>query len=270
MRPSGEPLPVSVVIPCWRCADTVERAVMSVAGQTRRPTEVILVDDASGDDTLGVLHAVAEQYPRGWITVVALDRNGGPGTARNRGWDAATSPYIAFLDADDAWCPRKLELQYQWMLQHPEAMLTGHDCADAPCAGWSGRDRIFEAHPIFARALLYKNVIVTSSVMIRNDPTLQFAEGKRGSEDFLLWLELAFAGRRLFVLDATLAHFRKARFGAGGLSGALWAMEQDELDTYDRLRRSGKISGLTFIGLALFSLMKFVRRCAIVGMRRCR
>lgn len=270
MRPASEPLAVSVVIPCWRCADCVERAVRSVAAQTRRPAEVILVDDASGDDTLGVLHAVAAQYPRGWIKVMSLERNGGPGTARNRGWDAATSPYVAFLDADDAWYPRKLEVQYQWMMQHPEVMLTGHDCADTPCAGWSGHDRITEARLISARALLVRNVIVTSSVMLRNERTLQFAEGKRGAEDFLLWLDLAFAGRRLFALDATLACRHKARFGAGGLSGALWAMEKDELEVYARLRRSRRISILTFVGLALFSLMKFVRRCAIVGMHGCR
>ncbi len=53
--------PVSVIIPCYRCASTIQRAVQSVSNQTQKPVEVILVDDASGDDTLAALHELAQQ-----------------------------------------------------------------------------------------------------------------------------------------------------------------------------------------------------------------
>jgi len=53
--------PVSVIIPCYRCASTIQGAVQSVSNQTQKPVEVILVDDASGDDTLAALHELAQQ-----------------------------------------------------------------------------------------------------------------------------------------------------------------------------------------------------------------
>jgi len=267
MRPANEHVAVSVVIPCWRCAGTVEHTVASVAAQTRVPTEVILVDDASGDETLAVLHLLAKRYPREWIKVIGLECNGGPGTARNRGWDAATSPYVAFLDADDAWYPRKIELQYGWMSEHPDVMVTGHICTEAPRAGWSGSDAIASARPVPPRALLFRNAIAMSTAMLRNEPGVRFAGGKRYAEDYLLWLELALSGRQLFVLEATLAHHHKAKFGAGGLSGGLWKMEEGELDTFNRLRRAGKLSLPAFVVVALFSLMKFARRWLITRLR---
>src|SRR6185369_14935384 len=109
-----------------RCAGTIERAVRSVAGQSRRPAELILVDDASGDGTGALLEGLRSRYGPDWIRIITLERNQGPGTARNVGWDAATSTYIAFLDADDAWHPRKIEIQCAWMDSHPEFAVTGH------------------------------------------------------------------------------------------------------------------------------------------------
>ena len=55
--------PVSVIIPCFRCTKTIARALASVAAQTLRPAEVILVDDASGDGTRAVLHELQAYYP---------------------------------------------------------------------------------------------------------------------------------------------------------------------------------------------------------------
>ncbi|MHB1099234.1 MAG: glycosyltransferase family 2 protein, partial [Burkholderiales bacterium] len=108
-------VPVSVIIPCYRCAETIARAVDSVLKQTLPPEEILLVEDCSGDDgnTLAVLHSLQQNNP--FIRVIPLAKNGGPAAARNAGWDAAKQPYIAFLDADDAWHPKKLEIQYSWM-----------------------------------------------------------------------------------------------------------------------------------------------------------
>ncbi|QTN30415.1 glycosyltransferase family 2 protein [Rhodoferax sp. AJA081-3] len=123
--------PVSVVVPCYRCAATIARAVSSVAAQTLRPAEMILVDDASGDATLQQLHTLQAQHGP-LIRVVALAANAGAASARNAGWNLATQPYIAFLDADDTWHPQKLEIQYRYMQQHPEVALSGHLCRQLP------------------------------------------------------------------------------------------------------------------------------------------
>lgn len=76
---------VSVVIPCYRCAKTIKRAVHSVWTQTLKPKEIILVDDCSDDSTLESLLALQGDYPNGWFHVVPRLRNEGPGEARNTG-----------------------------------------------------------------------------------------------------------------------------------------------------------------------------------------
>lgn len=122
-------VPVSVVVPCYCCEGTIERAVDSVMKQTALPAEVLLVDDASPDQgrTLNKLRQLQGRFrDKTHIEVIALKNNGGPSVARNAGWEAATQPYIAFLDADDAWHPQKLEIQYEWMKEYSEVVLTGH------------------------------------------------------------------------------------------------------------------------------------------------
>jgi glycosyltransferase involved in cell wall biosynthesis len=255
--------PVSAVIPCYRCAGTIDRAVRSIANQTLRPVELILVDDQSGDAARGALEKVKASLGPDWIKLVARDRNGGPGAARNTGWEAATQPYLAFLDADDAWHPRKIELQYQFMRRNPEVALCGHR---------SRRTRSLEpeqveslsaaAEEISASALLRGNRFVTPSVMLRRDLPLRFAEDRRYMEDHLLWLQIAFAGYRVVRLDAELAFLYKAPFGEGGLSADLWRMEAAELDNYKRLFRAGSIGALATLALWTWSLAKFARRLA--------
>ncbi|MBC7511115.1 MAG: glycosyltransferase family 2 protein, partial [Ferruginibacter sp.] len=117
--------PVSVVIPCYRCTSTIRRAILSIAGQTRRPAEIILVDDASPDETLRVLYEIEREYS-GWIKVISSKMNLGPAAARNIGWNLASQPFIAFLDSDDAWHPKKIEIQYYYMHKHPRISLSGH------------------------------------------------------------------------------------------------------------------------------------------------
>lgn len=98
---------VSVVIPAYNSRDTVQQAVATARAQTLRPTQIIVVDDCSKDDTLQQLEAVAGPD----LLVVKSPVNGGGGAARNRGIDHATGDVVAFLDADDVWAPNKLSNQ---------------------------------------------------------------------------------------------------------------------------------------------------------------
>lgn len=101
------PPEVSVVIPTYNRQDTILRAVGSVLGQTHRDLELIVVDDASTDDTEAVLAGIGD--PR--LRQHRHTQNRGAAAARNTGIAAATGDCIAFLDSDDAWLPHKLELQ---------------------------------------------------------------------------------------------------------------------------------------------------------------
>lgn len=261
---------VSVVIPCYRSANTVKRALESIEAQTVRPAEVILVDDASADGSSTCLASLLQEISWGGkATLLSLERNGGPASARNSGWEAATGRYVAFLDADDSWHPRKLELQVRVMEDDPGIAASGHlhrVAADGI------RDLRVPGNPavtgIGFSALLWRNRFITSSAMVRRDLPIRFPDGQRHMEDHRLWLDIARAGYRIARIEAPLAAHHKADFGAGGLSANLLAMERAELGNYRALHRAGAIGAPMLATLITWSLAKFARRGAIVALRR--
>ena len=256
--------PVSVVIPCFRCGKTVARAVASVAAQTVLPAEVILVDDASGDDTPAVLQGLQTQYESGWIKLVSLPHNVGAGSARNAGWAQASQPLIAFLDADDAWHLRKIELQHAYMAANPDVALSGHRHrvvkADA-LPYW----KVSSGHPksLSKFIMLLSNRLITPSVMLRRDVGVKFTEGKRYVDDHLLWLELICSGSQAVKLPQELVLIYKDLYGVSGLSSHIWLMERSELDNYRRLYHKHHINWLQFGVLAFYSFLKYIRRLMI-------
>jgi glycosyltransferase involved in cell wall biosynthesis len=263
---------VSVIIPCYKCSQSIGRAVASVAAQTLPPREVILVDDCSEDETLNVLYGLQAAYPTDWIQVIAGVENCGPGTARNVGWEAARQPYVAFLDADDSWHPQKIEVQYGWMRAHPEVALSGHACRVIK-KGKSLKKSDEIVHPssfesVSKYTLLLSNRFPTPSVMLRRSLPHRFCPGKRQSEDFLLWCQIFLDGHPCYRSAAPLCELHKAHYGSGGLSGDLWAMEKGEWDTYMRLHRSGHIGGMLAASLCVISFIKYLRRLVLDVLRR--
>lgn len=255
---------VSVVIPCFRCTGTIERAVASVAAQTRRPAEVILVDDASGDDTQKLLQKLSQHFEPGWIKLVFLEQNVGAASARNAGWDQATQTYVAFLDADDAWHPKKIEIQTAYMEANPDVVLSGHGYRRL------GHDRLPDwpvtqggVAPIRKWPLILSNKFVTPSAMLRRDVVHRFVEKQRYMEDHMLWMKIVCAGGCAVKLDAELAAIYKESFGVAGLSSQVWLMERSDLGNYRRLYQKKDINAIQFSFLVIYSALKYVRRLLI-------
>jgi succinoglycan biosynthesis protein ExoO len=98
---------VSVVIPVFNSGPLLGRAVASVIAQTQSALEIIIVDDASTDSTWEFASELAAKHPE--IVLIKLENNGGPSKARNVAIEAARGEWIAILDADDAWKPRRIE-----------------------------------------------------------------------------------------------------------------------------------------------------------------
>ncbi len=259
-------VPVSVVVPCFRATGTVERAAASVAAQTARPLELILVDDGSADGTAALLRRIAERLGADWVKVIELPANRGPSAARNAGWDAARGELVAFLDADDSWHAEKLALQVGFMREHPEIALSGHMHSIGPHGG--AIERPLRWREVGRRELLLRNPIIVPSVLLRRELPLRFREGQHHMEDHLLFAQLAFRGQRLALLEAPLAALYKQKMGVSGLSGDLLGMEAGELANYRTLRREGAIGAATLALLYGWSLAKFARRLAIVALRR--
>jgi succinoglycan biosynthesis protein ExoO len=98
---------MSVIVPAYNAADCLERAMYSALAQTMADLEVIVVDDASQDTTLGIARRVAARDSR--VRVLRNALNSGVSERRNRAVNAAQGEWIAILDADDAWQPERLE-----------------------------------------------------------------------------------------------------------------------------------------------------------------
>jgi glycosyltransferase involved in cell wall biosynthesis len=111
------PYSVSVIIPAHNASEYIGRAIESVLAQTRKPDEIIVIDDGSVDNTA----EVTKKYKS--IRYIHQE-NAGPSIARNIGIEAATSEWIAFLDADDEWIPEKLELQTELLRRNTNLVWT--------------------------------------------------------------------------------------------------------------------------------------------------
>jgi len=113
---------ISVIIPTYNRAHLLGRALISVINQTKQPDEILLIDDGSNDDTALVMESVAKNSA---ITITYLrQENKGPAAARNLGVRAAASELIAFLDSDDHWVKRKLEIQTSMMTEYPGFLIS--------------------------------------------------------------------------------------------------------------------------------------------------
>jgi len=260
--------PISVVIPCFRCADTIGASVASIAAQTRPVQQVLLVDDASGDGTVSALQALAAQYPAGWIQVIESPANGGPSRARNLGWAAATQPYIAFLDADDTWVAEKIAIQMAALEADPGLALIAHRMAV--------RDRElplpplrppFKTTEIGRKRFLLNNPFPTASVILRRDLPFRFNEDFRRVEDFLLWAQIGFSGYRCAKINQVLAYWHKPTYGASGLSGDLAAMHRAGREVRHELLRQGLVTRSEHWFARGFGILRRARRRLLLAMR---
>lgn len=104
---------ITAVVTTYNAGALVEEAVASILAQTRVPDEIIVIDDGSTDDTSDRLATYGPRVQH------HLQANAGSSAARNAGWKLARSEWIAFLDADDLWMPRRLEQQEAWLAENP-------------------------------------------------------------------------------------------------------------------------------------------------------
>ncbi len=100
---------VSVVMPAYNAERTLLHSMRSVLEQTYGAVELVVIDDCSSDGSWACIERAAASDPR--IVALRMPRNGGVAAARNLGIDRARGDCLAFLDSDDRWHPRKLEIQ---------------------------------------------------------------------------------------------------------------------------------------------------------------
>lgn len=202
---------VSVIIPAFRTADTIGRALASVAAQSRLPREVIVVDDGSDDGTAEAAEAMRDAMGPVRLQVIRQPHRGA-GAARNAALAVATGALVAFLDADDEWLPEKLARSLPY-LDDPEVVLVAHNYIRRyPDGREEAIDCTRHLHVPSPFAALYRRGYVgTCTVVARRDAVMAaggFDTGLRAAQDFALWLALLAApGTRFQVFGEALSRY---------------------------------------------------------------
>lgn len=137
---------VSVVIPTYNRADALQRTLDSVLDQTHEDLEVLVVDDASTDETA----TVVADYDDSRVTFLEHETNRGGSAARNTGIEQATGEYIAFLDSDDEWLPRKIERQVELLERRSDEWIAAYCGVEMVAASKPGPLRKLATH-LFSR-----------------------------------------------------------------------------------------------------------------------
>lgn len=255
---------VSVIIPCFKCMGTIDRALNSIKEQAFKPLEVILIEDCSADGTLEYLTETKKKYSDFFeITVLALEKNVGAGGARNFGLQQAKGKYIAFLDADDFWHPQKLQIIISTM-EERNIKIMGHahtlyeNCNDT----FLQKDLSNNLKSISFYFQALSNFAVTPSVVIRRDIIELFNEKMRYAEDHELFTRLAYKNG-LFFLDIPLVTLGRTPLSPGGLSQHRWKMRKGELYMYFQFYTLSKKMIFVIPVFMMFSLLKHIRREAL-------
>jgi glycosyltransferase involved in cell wall biosynthesis len=184
----------------------VVQAVRSALGQSWEPLEVVVVDDASSDDTVERLQQIAAQDTR--LTVIARSANGGESVARNQGILAARHEYVALLDSDNTFMPTKLQTQMPALIDAVPGSVSfsGYVLdedgkqSDVVLDAWS------EATQPILDALLASCCVNTSTFLAPRSALVEsglFRTDLACCQDHDLWLRLAIKGHR-FVYEPEL------------------------------------------------------------------
>lgn len=222
---------ISVVIPTLNRINTLQRALDSVINQTYKPAEIIVVDNGSSDGTLKFLR---EQYPK--ITILTENKIG-VSSARNKGIKKSINQWIALLDSDDAWHPKKLEIQTSML----DSALKEYNLIHTDEVWFRNNKHInqMKKHKkqggyIFERCLSLCCISPSSVLFKKNilDKVGLFDESLPVCEDYDMWLKICSSEEVLFAQD-------KLTYKYGGhkdqLSKSYWGMDRFRIKSIENI-----------------------------------
>jgi len=200
-----------VIIPAFNAASTILRAITSVRIQEGVSFEIVIVDDASKDNTADVIRSAIR--PGENIRLLQLSINSGASAARNAGIRAARGRYLAFLDADDIWLANKLQKQVAAIEADPKISLVSCNSQMISADGIPLKEGHINRQPVQGahawKTLLMYNFIPTPTVLAPTALVRElggFDERLPVGEDLDLWIRLAIRGK-ITILPEILINY---------------------------------------------------------------
>ena len=203
---------VSIIVPVYRAQAYIAETIAMVRKQTYHNWELILVDDASPDDSAKLIQEMIDEKSTETesIRLIRKEKNEGAAKARNTGIALAQGRYIAFLDADDIWFPDKLEKELAFMKQKQAGFaFTAYEFGDENAKGTGKTVTVPEQ--LTYRKALSRTVIFTTTVIFDTKviPEELIRMPEVESEDTATWWKILRAGYTAYGLNEVLAIYRR-------------------------------------------------------------
>jgi glycosyltransferase involved in cell wall biosynthesis len=225
---------VSVIMAAYNAEKYIAKAIESILLQTFRDLELIIVNDASTDGTLGIAKRYGEKDVR--IRLIDLVQNVGTNHAKNKALSIARGKYIAILDNDDIALPDRIEKQFNYLELHKDIFLIGSAAKIIDETGMT----VGASHPItrikkLKQTLVYKNAIYHPTVMYRNDG-LRYRNVPYGAEDYDLYLRILSRGDSLANLPDVLCLYRVVSTSLSRMNAGKIAITAEKVREFYRER----------------------------------
>lgn len=201
---------VSIITPVYNAAEYLPETIKMVQEQTYKDWELLLVDDCSRDNSCQVVEEILSKCPDSRIQLLRQEKNQGAAKARNRGLKEARGRYIAFLDADDIWLPKKLEKELDFMEKKGAGFVfTAYEFGDEEAKGTGKVVQVPET--LTYRQALSRTVIFTSTVLLDREriPHRLMEMPPVPSEDSATWWQILKEGYIAFGLNQVLVVYRR-------------------------------------------------------------
>ena len=267
---------LSVVIPTWNRAHLVCEAIDSALNQRPGDVEVIVVDDASSDNTTELVTRIYGD----WVRLLRLTDRGGAGAARNAGFALARGEFVAFLDSDDVWLPGKFDAELRVFERFPDAEAVLSDSQNFFEHQADGPSRFAQNRLLAATGGEVRwandcdwlwtnstNTVHTCSVTVRRGALARigsklFADDLDCCEDWEFQMRVCHLCR-VVVLPKVLAHVRRfddnSRNGRG-IPGRQASKDQELILLRDRLTVMNRATWLTDLEPLLAAELERFRR----------
>ena len=263
---------ISVVIPMYNAAKTIERALNSIKDQTFKCYyQIIVVNDGSKDNSQEIVEKYIVDHPELNITLINQS-NGGVSKARNIGMEMASCEWIAFLDSDDEWLPNKIERQWTVLSENKDISFLACNRNNEHFTNFLFF-KFSHLTKINARMLLYKNFFPTPTVIMKNQIVNDvgfFSLEQNYCEDSNYWIRILAAEYNCYLLNESLVITggNKSHFGEVGLSSNLNGMAKGDLLNMKLGYKLRIVGFLEFAFLYSYSIIKYLRRIIIVKFRK--